>query len=301
LGLLPGTRVGASLIDAHAGGVGTIGGLTDRLAYIMGTSACIMATTEAPHFVPGIWGPYFSGMVPGLWLNEGGQSAAGAGIDHLVRSHPAYPELAASAARAGIDPLEFLERGILARVDAPGKAAWLARDLHVLPDFLGNRSPYADPGARAVISGLDLDADRESLERLFVAGLSGLAYGLAEVIEVMQAHEMRARLMVMSGGASRSALVRQIMADTTGLTVALPATAEPVLLGSAMLGAVAAGTYPSLRAAMEHMSGLGALTAATPPALARFHAAKRKVYAAMRRLEAESRTVMGTLEEPPCC
>jgi D-ribulokinase len=50
-GLLEGTPVGASLIDAHAGGVGTIGGreksgesvdVCRRLAYIMGTSACIM-------------------------------------------------------------------------------------------------------------------------------------------------------------------------------------------------------------------------------------------------------------------
>src|SRR6266436_8554920 len=79
-GLLKGTPVGASLIDAHAGGVGTIGGreksgqsvdMCRRLAYIMGTSACIMATTSEPRFVPGVWGPYFSGMVPGFWLNEG--------------------------------------------------------------------------------------------------------------------------------------------------------------------------------------------------------------------------------------
>ena len=35
--------------------------------------------------MPGVWGTYFSAMVPGLWLNEGGQSAAGAAIDHLVQ------------------------------------------------------------------------------------------------------------------------------------------------------------------------------------------------------------------------
>ena len=66
LGLPPGTPVGASLIDAHAGGVGTIGGrvrsggeavdVCRRLAYIMGTSACIMATTPEPRReISGCW------------------------------------------------------------------------------------------------------------------------------------------------------------------------------------------------------------------------------------------------------
>lgn len=33
--------------------------------------------SEDPIFVPGVWGPYFSAMVPGFWLNEGGQSVTG--------------------------------------------------------------------------------------------------------------------------------------------------------------------------------------------------------------------------------
>src|SRR5665213_1462546 len=187
-GLLEGTPVGASLIDAHAGGVGMIGGrvksrdsvdVCGRLAYIMGTSACIMATTTEPRFVPGVWGPYYSGMVPRFWLNEGGQSAAGAAIDHLIRSHPAHNEVIAAAHAAGLEILEFLERRIISRAANPGEAARFARDVHVLPEFLGNRSPFADPHSRAIVAGLDLDADIGSMERLFVAGLCGLAYGLA--------------------------------------------------------------------------------------------------------------------------
>src|ERR1700676_625953 len=165
LGLLQGTPVGASLIDAHAGGVGTIGGreasgaavdACRRLAYIMGTSACIMATTSEPRFVPGVWGPYYSGMVPGFWLNEGGQSAAGAAIDHLVRSHPAYDEAVAAARACGMEILEFLETRIVARLKTLGEAALLARGIHVLPEFLGNRSPFADPDSRAVVAGVEL-------------------------------------------------------------------------------------------------------------------------------------------------
>src|SRR5438309_2783877 len=263
LGLLEGTPVGASLIDAHDGGVGTIGGrvrsgeavdVCRRLAYIMGTSACIMATTSEPRFVPGVWGPYYSGMVPGFWLNEGGQSAAGAAIDHLIRSHPAYGEAVATSHAAGMDVLEFLERRIVSSAQNAGEAAVFARDIHVLPEFLGNRSPFADPDSRAVVAGMDLDVDIGSMERLFVAGLCGLAYGLADVVDAFRSHGVDSDLMVIGGGAARSSLVRQIMADTTGLKVALPETQEPVLLGAAMLGAVAGNGYGSIGDAMASMS-----------------------------------------------
>ena len=301
LGLYAGTPVGASLIDAHAGGIGAIGGpiepgapvnVCDRLAYIMGTSACIMATTVDPCFVPGVWGPYYSGMVPGFWLNEGGQSAAGAAVDHLLRSHPAHAEASAAAHSEGFNVIEWLERRIIARAGSPGAAAKLARDVHVLPEFLGNRSPYADPDCRAVIAGLDLDADIGAMERLFVGGLCGLAYGLADVVDAFAAHNVASDVIVMGGGAGRSPLVRQIMADTTGLTVALPQTQEPVLLGAAMLGAVAGGAFGSLGETMASMSALGQLSKPTPPGMAEFHRTKRIVHNMLRRLDSESRKVM---------
>jgi D-ribulokinase len=249
----------------------------------MGTSACIMATTIEPRFVPGVWGPYHSGMVPGFWLNEGGQSAAGAAIDHLIQSHPAHAEAEASARGTGLGILEFLERRIVSRVGNVGTAALLARDVHVLPEFLGNRSPYADPDSRAVIAGLDLDADIGAMERLFVAGLCGLAYGLADVVDAFRSHGVGSSMMVISGGAGRSPLVRQIMADTPGLTVALPEAQEPVMLGAAMLAA-AGGAYPSIGDAMASMSAIGRLSEPTagnrrlPPIEA------RRVHELMRKL-----------------
>lgn len=300
-GLKAGTPVGASLIDAHAGGIGAIGGrdasgatsnVCDRLAYIMGTSACIMATTADPCFVPGVWGPYFSGMVPGFWLNEGGQSAAGAAIDQLIRSHPAHAEASAAAQRESGDIIGYLEKRIIERAGNASAAALLARDVHVLPEFLGNRSPYADPDSRAVIAGLDLDTGIPAMERLFMAGLCGLAYGLADVIDAFRVHGVGSNVIVMGGGAGRSPLVRQIMADTTGLTVALPQTQEPVLLGAAMLGAVAAKTSTSLDQTMASMSTLGRLTEPAAPGMREFHRRKREVYGLLRRLDRGSREAM---------
>jgi FGGY-family pentulose kinase len=121
LGLAPGTPVGVAIIDAHAGGFGLLGGRTvspaaldHRVALIGGTSSCHMAVSRRPRFIGGIWGPYFSAMIPGWWLTEGGQSATGALIDHVIFSHPASAGLAAEAGRKGRTIYEALN----ARLDA---------------------------------------------------------------------------------------------------------------------------------------------------------------------------------------
>lgn len=262
LGLKLGTSVAAGLIDAHAGGVGTVGArgtagtALARMAYVFGTSACTMSTTKNPVFVPGVWGPYFSAMVPGLWLNEGGQSVAGAAIDHLVQMHP-YSAQATHAARQEQRTLgDWLASQVEARGGAE-KIRELIGELHVVPEFLGNRAPFADPGARALIAGLDMRSDVDSLLALYLAGLCGLGYGARQIVRAQQDKGISIDTIVVSGGAAQSRLVRQVLADTTGLTVAASASSEPVLLGSAMLGSVASGDHTNVSQAMEAMSALG--------------------------------------------
>ncbi len=78
--------------------------LDERLALIGGTSTCHMAVSREPRFIQGIWGPYFSAMIPGMWLTEGGQSATGALIDHVIDSHARGAELSLEAKRLeGVD------------------------------------------------------------------------------------------------------------------------------------------------------------------------------------------------------
>lgn len=105
MGLPIGTPVAVGMIDAHAGGIGTVGvlnGAVNNMAYVFGTSSCTMTTTQEAVFVPGVWGPYYSAMVPGYWLSEGGQSAAGAAIDQLLSFHPAAAEAREHAKAAGV-------------------------------------------------------------------------------------------------------------------------------------------------------------------------------------------------------
>ena len=258
LGLAPGTPVGAGLIDAHAGGLGTVGApggeASDRMAYVYGTSACTMSSAAGPVEVPGVWGPYLDAMVPGLWLLEGGQSAAGAAIDRLLALHPARDEAMRRA--DGMSLPAWLEAEALRRAPSPSGAIRLAGPLAVVPDFLGNRAPLADPSARAVIAGLGMEDGVESLIALYVAGLAAIGYGLRQIVEAQAAAGLPVREVVISGGAGAGPLVRRITADAAGLPVLVPATPEPVLLGAAMLGARACGHHPGLRDAMAAMSGI---------------------------------------------
>jgi D-ribulokinase len=293
MALQPGIPVGAGLIDAHAGAAGTLGARAGgveadprrRLALILGTSSSCMALADEPRFVDGIWGPHFGALTPNQWLIDGGQSAFGGAIDHLLRLHPAF---AALSARAGPHALQALEKEIVARVGGLSQAVLIAERLHVLPDFIGSRSS-ADTGARGAMIGMDLREDLASLEELYVAGLCGLAYGLADIVGKLEESGYQFDSIVVSGGAARSPMVRQIIADVCGKMVESPETPEPVLLGSAMVGAVAGGAQ-TMASAMSTMSVIapGATTPARG-AIAAFHARKRRAYAIMRRDEREIR------------
>src|SRR5579872_1961560 len=294
MGLEPGTPVGAGLIDAHAGAAGTLGARATgaradprrRLALILGTSSSCMALSDEPRFVDGVWGPHFGALTPNQWLIDGGQSAFGGAIDHLMRLHPAFAEL---YVRAGPNALRALEKEIVARAGGLERAALIAEGLHVLPDFIGARSPSADPGARGAVLGMDLREDMASLQELYVAGLCGLAYGLADVLRKLELSGYQFDAIVVSGGAAQSALVRKIIADVCGKTVEAPETSEPVLLGSAMVGAVAAGAQ-TMASAMASMSVVAPQAVAPAGgAIAAFHARKRRAFETLREAERKIR------------
>ena len=291
LGLIAGTPVGGSIIDAHAGGLGMLGAklggraprssaLNQRLALIGGTSSCHMAVSAQPRFIRGIWGPYFSAMIPGLWLTEGGQSATGALIDHVIFSHAAAAGLRLEAKRSGRTIYELLNARLdtLAESERAPFPAALTRELHILPDFHGNRSPRADPTLRGVMSGLTLSATADDLARRYLAAIQAVAYGTRHIIEEMNRRGYAIDTLLICGGGTKNPVFLREHADITGCRLVLPAEPEAVLLGSAVLGAVAGGEHATVLGAMQSMNAAGRIIAPTRGAVARFHAAKYRVF-----------------------
>ena len=156
LGLSTKTIVGVGIIDAHAGGIG-VGVDPSILALIGGTSSCHMAVSEEARFINGVWGPYFSAMIPDLWLSEGGQSATGALLDHTIERFGAIKEGEEIRHVVAGRDVNDLYGELNAHITDLGVGPEWTREIHILPYHHGNRSPNADPNARGIVDGLTLD------------------------------------------------------------------------------------------------------------------------------------------------
>lgn len=202
-----------------------------------------MALSPDPRPIRGVWGPYEGAVLPDAWLNEAGQSATGALLDHLLRWHG-----------AGGEPTAELHRRVAERVgELRREEPDLAPRLHVLPDFHGNRSPIADPNALGVVSGLTLDSDFDSLCRLYWRASLSIAFGVRHILEALNERGYAIGTLHVTGGHTHNPLLMELYADATGCTVAEPATEDATLLGTAMVAATAAGLYGTLNAAAMAM------------------------------------------------
>jgi len=278
LGLLPGTAVATGIIDAHAGGLALLGAAPEGgLAIISGTSCCHLVNSRTPVMVPGVWGPYFGAMLPGWWLNEGGQSAAGSLIDWTLRQSDAWPGLQTAASATHHSVYTFANAWVAA---LQKREPHPTRHLHVLADHHGNRSPRADPAARGIIAGLSLEHGPDALARHYLATVQALAYGTRHIIDSLNAAGHRIQRVVMCGGGARNPLLVREHADAIGCDLHLASEDEAVALGAAVLAAAASGAFPDLQQAAAAMVRPGD-TVHPDPAQRAFHDAKYAVYLAM--------------------
>lgn len=320
LGLVAGIPVGVAIIDAHAGGLGLLGisvptydrprgapvDFDTRLALIGGTSTCHMAVSKEPRFIPGVWGPYFSAMVPGYWLTEGGQSATGALLEHVVFSHARGEELRAEAAAEGVHAYDILNERLEGLIRQPGRGAFhaaLTRDVHVLADHHGNRSPRADATLRGMVSGLSLESGLDALALLYQATVQAIAYGTRHILESLNQKGYGVTTLLATGGDCKNPVFLREHADATGCRIVLPREGEAVLLGAAMLGAAAAtgGAGKGAQALATAMGAMNASARVVEPAggvVKAFHDAKFAVYLRLHDDQMAYRTIMAGIRPP---
>ncbi|MBN14583.1 MAG: ribulokinase [Pelagibacterium sp.] len=285
LGLPRSVVVGTGMVDAHAGALGVLGTYTEdplgvdrHLGLVAGTSSAVTALAKAPRPTPGLWGPYYGAVLPGFWLTEGGQSASGAALDYIIRVH------ASGAAPTPIMHAEIINRIKRLRETDPD----LAPRLHILPDFHGNRSPFANPAALGVISGMNLDSSFDGLCKLYWRTAVAIALGVRHILQTLNATGYAIDTLHVTGGHTRNPLLMELYADATGCTVYELPDADAMILGTAMAAATAAGLYPRLTAAAHTMRHTSVTRTPDPSRKARYdtdYAVFLKMHAHRREIE----------------
>ena len=299
LGLNIGTPVATAMIDAHAGGVGMLGphlpieltckgksSICNRIGLICGTSTCHMAVSGVPVYAPGVWGPYYSAMVPGFYLNEAGQSAAGKLIDFVIESHPSFKELSKLAnenSHTIYNELESIIRELANKLNL-SHFSFVTRNYHVLPDFHGNRSPLARPDMTGMISGLELSKGLEDLATLYLATVQSLGYGSRHIIDKLTENGYEIEFVFMCGGLVHNNLYVQAHADILNKTVLINSEEEAVLMGTCILATVASGYTESIETAMRKLTSVKTVVKPNESTL-QYHECKYKVFLEMSQAQ----------------
>lgn len=227
-GLPEGTPVVAGSGDNMCAAVGVGVVAPGAVLASLGTSGVILAHADAPTRDAGVPGSAPPGRLQGLcaatgprgWCALGCMLSAGASLKwarSVLAPDAAYGDLLADAARVppGCDGLVFL------------------------PYLTGERCPHPDPDARGGWIGLTARHTRAHLLR---AVLEGVAFGMAQILDLARAGGVTPAAVRLTGGGARSPLWRQIHADALGVAVESAGGEEGgCALGAALLAASAAG------------------------------------------------------------
>lgn len=265
MGLPAGIAVGSGVIDAYAGWVGTVGAKVKldsdaldtehakndisqaftRLAAVAGTSTCHIAMSTKPVFVDGVWGPYRDVLIPDMWLAEGGQSATGELLKHVIETHPAYSEALATAESQKKNIYTFLNDQLheLQHAQSAPSISYLGRHFFFYGDLFGNRSPIADASMRGSVIGLSADRSIAGLALHYYGAMEFIALQTRHIVDTMNRNGHVLSSIFMSGSQCQNDILMALMATACAMPVLIPRYVfAAVVHGAAMLGVKAAST-----------------------------------------------------------
>jgi len=270
-GLHNGTPVVAGAGDQAAGSLGMGVVSPGSVSATIGTSGVVLAATDGPALDPGGRLHTFCHAVPGRWLVMGVTQSAGLSLRWfrdqfgaaVVGRLESYEELTTEAAKA-----------------PPG-----CEGLLWAPYLMGERTPYLDPTARAMLVGLTASHTRAHVIR---AILEGVAFSLRDTLTIFQEIEVPVKAIRLGGGGARSALWRQIQADIYGQRVETVEAEEGAAYGAAILAAVGAKAWPSVDAACNatvRVAGTTSPNSKNSLVMEKAYASYRRLYPAMKSIQ----------------
>ncbi|MEE2720035.1 MAG: xylulokinase [Planctomycetota bacterium] len=230
-GLPEGTPVVAGAGDQAASGLAC--GVTNPglVSVTIGTSGVVFAHSETPprDSTGSLHG--FCHAVEGAWHWMGCMLCAGGSLEwyrNAIAPDATYEELIdeAMTAPAGCEGLCFL------------------------PYLSGERCPHDDPRARGAFIGLTTRHGRSHMTR---SVLEGIAFGLADMLQLIRDTGQSVDTVRLAGGAARSDAWRQLLADVFDATVEAVNEPDATAYGAALLAMVGAGLEPDAATAASSM------------------------------------------------
>jgi xylulokinase len=229
-GLKAGTPVAAGGGDQAAQAVGVGAVEPGIVGLTVGTSGVVFATTPSALIEPEGRLHAFCHAVPGLWHFMGVMLSAAGSLQwyrDALASNMSFDDLVSEAESipAGSEGLQFL------------------------PYLTGERTPHPDPLARGGFIGLTIRHHRPHMTR---AVLEGVSFGLKDSFTLIQNAGLGAITQVRaSGGGTKGALWRQILASALEAELVTVNTTEGAAYGAAILAGVGAGMWADVASACK--------------------------------------------------
>jgi xylulokinase len=229
-GLKAGTPVAAGGGDQAAQAVGVGAVEPGVVALTVGTSGVVFATTPSAMIEPEGRLHAFCHALPGMWHLMGVMLSAAGSLQwyrDTLAPNMSFDDLLKEAelVNAGCEGLQFL------------------------PYLSGERTPHPDPLARGAFIGLTLRHGRGHMTR---AVLEGVSFGLKDSFMLIRNAGLgEIRQVRASGGGTKGALWRQILASILEAELVTVNTSEGAAYGAALLAGVGAGNWPDVISACK--------------------------------------------------
>lgn len=120
--------------------------------------------------------------------------------------------------------------------------------LITLPYFAGERTPINDPKACGMIFGLTLTHKKEHLYR---SALEGIGFCVDQHLEIFRENGLCPEQILATGGGTANRLWMQMIADITGVPVAIAQETAGASYGDALMAAIGAGHVKDFKALKE--------------------------------------------------
>lgn len=240
-GLAVGTLLVAGSGDQQCAAIGA-GVIEDGFASLtLGTAGLLVVGTEnlVLKDVPGVMAT--SSAALGLYNLEGIQLGAASSY-RWVRDELADLEVALGK-KTAVDPYEIMDLHIK-------KSPVGSKGIIFMPYLCGSGYPYWNPDAKGIFAGITFAHSKSDMIR---SVMEGITMESKDMYETMKKSGVELKQLAITGGATKSAAWRQVIADMFGVPIRKLEIPDATIVGAAVIAGVGAGWFADVSEGVKTM------------------------------------------------